>query len=64
MRNKHEQHKEKFDGSHPDMLLGNNNNNNKVPSNTTGIMIKAATCFNPTGSSPGLHYEPTTKKLC
>jgi hypothetical protein len=32
----------------------------KIPSNTTSfIMIKVATCFDPIGSSSGLHYEPT-----
>jgi hypothetical protein len=50
-----------FYGSHPNVSLGTNNNN-KVPSNTTDfIMIKVATCFDPTGSSSGLHYEPTTQ---
>jgi len=26
------------------------------------IMIRAATCFDPTGSSSGLHYEPVNCK--
>ena len=35
----------------------------KYLSNTTSfIMIKVATCFDPIGSSSGLHYEPVTKK--
>ena len=27
------------------------------------FIIKLATCFDPTGSSSGLHYEPMFKKL-
>jgi hypothetical protein len=52
-----------FDGSHHDVSLGTNNNKMVSAKHNRFIVIKAATCFDPTGSSSGLHYEPTTKKL-
>ena len=51
-----------FDESHPDMLsLGTVNNKFSVKPNWF-IIIRVATCFDPIGSSSGLHYEPVNCK--
>jgi len=49
-----------FDGSHPDVSRNYQNRVVSVKHNLiySLITIRVATCFNPTGSSSGLLYEP------
>jgi len=54
-----------FDGSHPNVFsLGivNNRRFRQTQSVYYFIIIRAATCFDPTGPSSGLHYEPVNYK--
>jgi hypothetical protein len=50
-----------FDGSHPDVSRSYQNKAVSVKHNLiySLITITLATCFDPVGSSLGLHYEPT-----
>jgi len=50
-----------FDGSHPDEFsLGTINN--KIFHQTQLVYYRVTTCFDPVGSSSGLHCEPVNYK--